>query len=235
MAIHHRWALLPTQLQQLTQIRLASTASSSTSNPFPFPEHPRPTPHEIFHLPYNASQEEIKLRYYDLVRAHHPDSSSCRLLDPQVRHARFQAITAAYDKLRRDRSAGFGLGGAFDYEYAEEVARRKHMYYKHYHARKMREEQMAPKYTYARYDWNSNPDDRWKDYAIIGFGVFAICIGVAPGLFLFPLHIHKRHEAAVFNLSQARSEAKLVGEDRMREMKSRAKELKSRDNSSKDS
>ncbi|KAK7054816.1 hypothetical protein VNI00_003279 [Paramarasmius palmivorus] len=124
-------------------------------------------------------------------------------------------------------------GGAFDHEYAQEVAKRKHMYYKHYHARKMRED-MAPKYTYARYDWNSNPDERWKDYMIIGFGVLAIAVGVAPGLFLFPVHIHKRHEAAVFNLAQARSEAKLVGEDRMRETKIRARDLRLQDNSSKE-
>ncbi|KAG7092512.1 hypothetical protein E1B28_008863 [Marasmius oreades] len=205
--------------------RLVSTASSSSSS-FPFPTHPRPTPWDIFHLPHNASQQQIKDRYYELVRAHHPDSPSCRLLTSEVRHARFQAIAAAYDSLRRGRRGGIG---SFD-PYTEELARRRHIYYKHYH-RRHQEEAMAPKYTYPRYDWNSNPDDRWKDYMIIGFGVISLVIGIAPGVFLYPYYVHKRHQEAVFNLSQARSEARLVGEQRMREMRNRANELKSRDDS----
>jgi hypothetical protein len=43
--------------------RLASTSPSSpSSTPFPFPAHRNPTPHQIFHLPPNPSQAEIKAR-----------------------------------------------------------------------------------------------------------------------------------------------------------------------------
>ncbi|KAL0565953.1 hypothetical protein V5O48_016068 [Marasmius crinis-equi] len=219
-----RWPLLPLHFHHRSHVRLASTASSSHSQLFPFPTHARPTPHEIFHLPYGASQEQIKDRYYELVRAHHPDSQSCRLLSPEVRHTRFQAISAAYDSLRRGRKGGLG---PFD-PYAEELARRRDIYYKHYHRRRQ-ENHMAPKYTYARFDWNSNPDDRWKDYMIVAFGVLSIVAGIAPGLFLYPYYAHKRHQEAVFNLSQARSEARLLGEERMREIKSRAKALKTQE------
>ncbi|OSX64564.1 hypothetical protein POSPLADRAFT_1087952, partial [Postia placenta MAD-698-R-SB12] len=66
----------------------------------PFPTHAHPTPHEIFHLPLGATQQDIKARYYDLVRAHHPDSPLCRDVPAPERHARFQRITAAYDVLR---------------------------------------------------------------------------------------------------------------------------------------
>ena len=31
-------------------------------NPFPYPEHGNPTPHQIFHLPFGATQMQIKSR-----------------------------------------------------------------------------------------------------------------------------------------------------------------------------
>lgn len=37
-------------------------ASGSCRRPFPFPSGTNPTPHEIFHLPRSASQDEIKIR-----------------------------------------------------------------------------------------------------------------------------------------------------------------------------
>src|SRR5258708_30864638 len=42
--------------------RFASTSSYPTSTPFPFPAHRNPAPHQIFHLPSNASQADIKAR-----------------------------------------------------------------------------------------------------------------------------------------------------------------------------
>jgi hypothetical protein len=47
----------------ISYARFASTSSSaSSSTPFPFPTHRNPSPHQIFHLPLNASQVEIKAR-----------------------------------------------------------------------------------------------------------------------------------------------------------------------------
>ena len=51
-------AAVPTDLLRLVQVKLAST----TTTHFPFPTHPRPTPHQIFHLAPNASQSDIKAR-----------------------------------------------------------------------------------------------------------------------------------------------------------------------------
>lgn len=96
---------------------------------------------------------------YDLVRIHHPDSPSCRHLPPADRHSRFQAITAAYDSLRK----GSTVSSHFDV-YAEEVARRKRAYQRQ-NAR--RAQYAAPN----RYQWNSNADDRWKDHLLIAIGV----------------------------------------------------------------
>ena len=31
-------------------------------NPFPYPNNAKPTPHQIFHLPFNATQAQIKAR-----------------------------------------------------------------------------------------------------------------------------------------------------------------------------
>ena len=97
-----------------------SSSSSSTTHRFPFPQHPHPTPHQIFHLPHGASQQDIKARCttfhptlptlpltttthtdYDLVKVYHPDApSSSSTSSSQTRHAQFQAIKHAYDVLR---------------------------------------------------------------------------------------------------------------------------------------
>ncbi|PPR05235.1 hypothetical protein CVT24_010341 [Panaeolus cyanescens] len=69
---------------------------------FPYPKHKQPTPHEIFHLRYGASQAEIKARYFELVRIHHPDSVHVRRsrIGAHDAHNRFRNIKAAYDFLQ---------------------------------------------------------------------------------------------------------------------------------------
>ncbi|KAF8973026.1 hypothetical protein BDZ97DRAFT_646494 [Flammula alnicola] len=85
------------QLQTSTQA--SSSSTKQTDNPFPYPTHRNPTPHQLFHLPHNATESDIKARYFDLVRLYHPDKVGIST-SPDAAHARFQAITAAYDILR---------------------------------------------------------------------------------------------------------------------------------------
>ncbi|KAJ6586816.1 hypothetical protein DFH09DRAFT_910503 [Mycena vulgaris] len=66
---------------------------------FPFPTTPNPTPHQIFHLPRDASQADVKARYFNLVRIYHPDKADPSV-PSDVAHARFQAIATAYNALR---------------------------------------------------------------------------------------------------------------------------------------
>ena len=57
----------------ITYARFVSTSSSSpSSTSFPFPAHRNPTPHQIFHLPSNASQAEIKGRCTSIPVCSHP-------------------------------------------------------------------------------------------------------------------------------------------------------------------
>ncbi|KAJ7209479.1 hypothetical protein GGX14DRAFT_451618 [Mycena pura] len=74
-------------------------ASNKALFPALFPAHPNPTPHQIFRLPRNASPADIKARYLDLVRIYHPDKCDSSV-PSEVAHARFRAITAAYNTLR---------------------------------------------------------------------------------------------------------------------------------------
>ncbi|KAG6331128.1 hypothetical protein ID866_7960 [Astraeus odoratus] len=83
-----------------------------------------PTPHEIFHLPLDASQAQIKARYYELVKFHHPDSLHARHLPSSERTKRFQAFQHAYKILQRPRSHRTGKHD--DFIYAEVVRRRRH-------------------------------------------------------------------------------------------------------------
>lgn len=63
--------LLPHGIQQLVQLRLMATESTSSQmntepnlnmGQYPFPKHKNPTPHEIFHLRKGCPQDEIKKR-----------------------------------------------------------------------------------------------------------------------------------------------------------------------------
>jgi len=151
---------------------------------------------------------------YDLVRSHHPDSTHCRSLTPSERHARFQAITAAYDVLRGKSSST----EAYD-PYMEEVMRRKRYYQAHY---SRRAQHAGPQRT----EWPTNADDRWKDRVIILVGILTLAAGVAPGLFMTPFRLDKQHRSAVSNLSQARREAQELAEERRDELRKRARHIK---------
>ncbi|ESK92980.1 heat shock protein domain protein [Moniliophthora roreri MCA 2997] len=149
----------------LRSSRLFSTTAKS-SNPFPFPSQARPTPHQIFHLPPGASQEQIKERYYELVRLYHPDKLSVsNPSEAEVAHSRFQAISNAYNILRgkststdggADATANFRYGP--DSQYATTAARRA------MHLRRHKELYEA-----------GAVDDRWKDRLIL-FGVAAAVV-----------------------------------------------------------
>ncbi|KAF8240362.1 hypothetical protein L208DRAFT_1420467 [Tricholoma matsutake] len=212
-----RLPYLPNHLCLLVH-RLASTTTSSHSkanNLYLYPTHSRPTPHQIFHLPPGASQDDIKARYYDLVRIHHPDSVHSRLLSPSVRHARFQSITSAYDILR-GKSQNSPHSGVDPY--SSEVHRRKHFYQAHHDRR--------AEYAYPGREWTASPDDRWKDRVIIIVGLVTLAAGVIPGVFLLPSRFEQRHRSAVSNLSQARYEARELGEERRNGVRKRVKDIK---------
>ncbi|KAI0057353.1 hypothetical protein BV25DRAFT_1831179 [Artomyces pyxidatus] len=215
-----RLNLLPHHLQLVVQARLSSTVPNS---PYPFPTHSNPTPHQIFHLPHGATQADIKSRYYDLVRSHHPDSPICRAVPPDIRHARFQAITAAYDTLcGRGRHRARFDEAQHGHGYAEELERRRrqHQRRQEYHAR----------YKHAAAAdadaFNSGGDESWKDHIIIVVGVASLIVGFAPA-FMGMSTIHdERHRSASANLAAARRDAREFGEERRRLIRQRVSELK---------
>ncbi|KAG2146395.1 uncharacterized protein EDB93DRAFT_1240867 [Suillus bovinus] len=76
--------------------------ASKSANPYPYPTQINPQPHQIFHLPRSANQEDAD---YELVRIYHPDSAVARHYPSEESQARFQAISRAYDILRGKVSA----------------------------------------------------------------------------------------------------------------------------------
>ncbi|KAK2467898.1 hypothetical protein APHAL10511_000193 [Amanita phalloides] len=98
-------ALLARYTVRHTRLRFATTSSTDADNPYPFPAYRNPTAHQIFHIAANATEEDIKARYYDLVRIYHPDKAGLAA-PPDIAHARFRAITTAYDILRKKGGAG---------------------------------------------------------------------------------------------------------------------------------
>ncbi|KJA27850.1 hypothetical protein HYPSUDRAFT_35019 [Hypholoma sublateritium FD-334 SS-4] len=89
---------------QTSASQASTAAETQTPNSFPYPSHRNPTPHQLFHLPHNATESDIKARYFDLVRLYHPDKIGVST-SSDLAHARFQEITAAYEILRRKSSA----------------------------------------------------------------------------------------------------------------------------------
>ncbi|EJD41701.1 hypothetical protein AURDEDRAFT_153089 [Auricularia subglabra TFB-10046 SS5] len=93
--------MLPTQLLHLCYLFSTTSAAYAQAAPeaYPWPKGRRPSAHQIFHFGDGArpSQAEIKARYYELVRVHHPDTSA---LPAAQARARFQALADAYEHLR---------------------------------------------------------------------------------------------------------------------------------------
>ncbi|KIJ30720.1 hypothetical protein M422DRAFT_783897, partial [Sphaerobolus stellatus SS14] len=205
------FARLPSPLRQLihVQTRYASTSSSQTDHtkpPFPFPPHRNPTPHEIFHLRRGATPGEIKARYYELVRFHHPDCAAARTLPPATSHSRFQAISDAYAILSGKRQATLSASSP-DADIYEEIARRK------------RAQWRAP----AGSDEFGYGPDVWdkKDKEAIDQGMIVIIIGFVLMITIIPISLlspfgmrYKRHNEAAKNLTEARREAREVAEVR---------------------
>ena len=92
---------------------------------------------------------------YDLVRIHHPDSPVVRALGltPDVAHARFQSISAAYDVLRGNNSQGSDNNSEIRKAAANAAAA----------AATSRRSAHA-----SRPDIHVIGDDRWKDRIIMG-------------------------------------------------------------------
>ncbi|KAH9479154.1 hypothetical protein JR316_0007737 [Psilocybe cubensis] len=181
----------------------ASSSSSSASssappkNPYPYPRHAKPTPYQIFHLPVSATQAEIKARYYELVKAHHPDSHHASRIASDIAHTRFRNIQAAYDFLRgrtlsphpnaRPTPAGGTRG--FD-PYVHEMARRRRAYYAS-HSRGYDDAEEDGDGKGGGRGWRSDPNERtmwhedgWRERLIFGLGMMASIIPlVLAGLF----------------------------------------------------
>jgi len=101
---------------------------------------------------------------YELVRTFHPDSPASQALPSSVRHARFHAVTKAYDILRGRSNAHPGHNSA-DPVYSAELARRRHQ-----HARRQAYQQHSTSGN-AEPGGMSGADDAWKDQVIIVVGL----------------------------------------------------------------
>ncbi|GAA98985.1 uncharacterized protein L969DRAFT_89039 [Mixia osmundae IAM 14324] len=118
-----------------TTTKRSAIEAQSTGRPdLAYPAHlSQPTPFELFHLPRSATKRQIKARYYDLVRQHHPDSVTAspaamalpatpkgkgKATEHDVYIERFKKIVAAYELLKDDRRrldylrAGIGWSGS---------------------------------------------------------------------------------------------------------------------------
>ncbi|KAF8556355.1 hypothetical protein OG21DRAFT_1483125 [Imleria badia] len=121
--------------------------------------HPNPQPHQIFHLPRSATQQQIKERYYDLVRIYHPDSPIARHYPTDIAQAQFQSISKAYD-LMRGKSAITG----------EVLTNRE----RHADPARFRPEaRRRPHFD------ETTGDERWKERVLFGATVIAIVAFVA--------------------------------------------------------
>ncbi|KAJ7832734.1 hypothetical protein B0H14DRAFT_2802399 [Mycena olivaceomarginata] len=202
---------LPPHLLCLVHARLSYSTSSGQ---YAFPTQAQPTAHQIFHLPRGASQADIKKRYIELVKIHHPDSHSCRDVSPAERHRRFQMISSAYDTLRLKRDH---LGPDRDRTLWEEIDRRKRAQ-AHYRRHSRRAE-----YEYAEWKNPAPVDARVTDRIILAFGFVALIAGLIP-VILYPRQPMDRLQSSAFHLSEARRQARLKYEERLREFEVRSKE-----------
>ncbi|KAL4065708.1 hypothetical protein V8B97DRAFT_1122862 [Scleroderma yunnanense] len=205
-------------LQSTIRVPFIVRHASTFCGPYPFPTHRHPTPHEIFHLPRNASQEKIKARYYELVRLYHPDSPHVRSLPHAERTSRFQAFQRAYDILKRPGQAD---PAAFDDLVYAEIARR----------RRLRSYRRSPGGMETR-GFNEDThtqsphvsDAMAHDVGAIlrGIGITTLCIGMLMVPIMAPGKAQQRSAAA--NLAQAHRDAQEFGMERRRHIRQSVQE-----------
>ncbi|EIM82682.1 uncharacterized protein STEHIDRAFT_124054 [Stereum hirsutum FP-91666 SS1] len=178
--------------------------ASSSANPFPYPSDPRPTPHQIFHLPKSASQADVKDRYYELVRIYHPDSPVARAYPPHVSQERFHAISGAYNVLRGRPASSPHSGPS---EGGDGRVRDWHnLSTEMWKVRQRRK---------AHAELNVGAvDERWKDRA------FVVILAMSVGVFFWQSS-SSRQQSFKDNINQARMRAEareqFIGVDRERE------------------
>ncbi|CAE6413675.1 unnamed protein product [Rhizoctonia solani] len=206
----------------------SSSGASASNQPYPFPTHTKsPTPFEIFHLSPSASPSDIKSRYYELVRSHHPDCMACRSLPRAVAHERFQAITHAYEVLTGKRKAGRGAATTSE---AVELARRRAAYRAAYAS--------GRPYTGRRNEWGgfeypdspayrerySKGDVTGNQAFLVAVSVMTIVVALLQATHLSPLlsskppssvsAVDRRHEQARLALEEARHKGQTYGDER---------------------
>ncbi|KAI0339754.1 hypothetical protein BDW22DRAFT_1380502 [Trametopsis cervina] len=224
--------------------RHVSTSSyPSISSLYPFPQHPHPTPHQIFHLSSTATQQDIKARYFDLVKIYHPDSPHSRQVPSSVRHARFQSITYAYDVLRGKASRQH-LGDTWnDSVYAELERRRRYRPSTHGGTRASSGSNRgwgAGEFAFSWDDYTDNArsrsktldgaNDQWKDKVILCAAVLAVGAAIFPSImYISPQQTDNRHRSAASNLAEARREAREFGMERRAEIRKRVKAQREKD------
>lgn len=214
-----------------TRRRLATAAP--LQNRFPYPSHPRPTPCQIFHLPAGASQKQVKTRYYELVRVHHPDSAHSRASDlpNRIRDERFSAIKDAYDVLTGKKpghpSRWNGPDSGLDWEFRSELERRRH--------RRTSWGSQTHAYSQSHYgnqdyappnNGPMTPEDRRRDNILICVAFVSALITLLPAFVWSPMEYERRHEEASENLARARQEAREFGAQRREEIRGRVQEFR---------
>jgi len=214
--------------------RRLTTAAAPPQNQFPYPSHPRPTPYQIFHLPTGANQKQVKARYYELVRVHHPDSTHSKASDlpKRTRDERFSAIKDAYDVLAGKkpgnpaRWSGPDSDSGKDWEFRSEVERRRR--------RRTAWGPQAYAYSQSHYghqysppsDGPMTPEDRRRDNILICVAFVSAIISLLPAFVWSPVEYERRHELASENLARARQEAREFGTQRREEIRERVREFR---------
>ena len=165
---------------------------------------------------------------YELARTFHPDAPAAQTLPATVRHARFHAVTRAYDVLR---GKPHSLSTTDD-DVDAELARRRRQ-------RQVYRRRAAADFAEAA--GVGGADEAWKDQVIIVFGLavrelfFFLCgpsderqalvVGFVPALLSLHAIPDARHRAASANLAQARADARTFGDERRAAIRARVAEL----------
>ncbi|KAF9232443.1 hypothetical protein BU15DRAFT_81236 [Melanogaster broomeanus] len=240
---------------RLHHLLVSSSRLASTSSKFPFPSARNATPHQIFHLPNGASQEQIKARCKAFSQCRRPSadrspaftptptfhSALARTISPEQRTVRFQAITKAYGILRgRVPAPGPGARHSADDDIIRAELRRRRPSKQTYDGR------TRPGFSDSAWGWEDGgggfagtrasemeqtPRSRWEEglnYAPIAAVVIVTIAAV--GLRSFHAQQVEHHtQTAAANLAQARADAQEFGMERRKQIRERVREAKQRE------
>ncbi|CAG8445408.1 17717_t:CDS:2 [Acaulospora morrowiae] len=201
----------------MSRISVSRYYATTLGSIYKWPPKSFPTPFEIFKLPITATEEEIKRRYYELVKIYHPDRSGD---DSPEALEKFRKVVKAYEILSNKNQKEMYLRYGFGWDTTNSFKYKPRASYNYTNSNNWYDNEefyKGPFSTTERYMSNPYFAALVITLAIFGAGIQALRLDSSINLIKTA---EQRHNAlAAHNLAKARHNRRIYGKRRKAELK----------------